>query len=247
VKLIEVFCGSSSKGGCSSNTKMMGRLVSLALQTGVPTDEIIDQLESEICPTARYRAGRDEQFKRTGNSSCSKALASAIKKTLQAQKFFEDHQEELKRIFSAVTDLREKSVELGKERRDKAPCDKQSDWEYGCVNCGVLECQYDKKKSSVPIGHLDLEAEGFKHIIPDIPSKSEEKLSFQEIPLQEKRQEIIVTRKPISQGHGLVNIIGDEGLGEEYWIQKGKCPDCRAKIEHEGGCVSCRVCGFTKC
>ena len=30
---------------------------------------------------------------------------------------------------------------------------------------------------------------------------------------------------------------------EEY----GFCPECGARIEHEGGCVICRNCGFSKC
>jgi ribonucleoside-diphosphate reductase alpha chain len=25
------------------------------------------------------------------------------------------------------------------------------------------------------------------------------------------------------------------------------CPDCGAKIEREGGCMVCRICGFSKC
>ena len=25
------------------------------------------------------------------------------------------------------------------------------------------------------------------------------------------------------------------------------CPDCGAKIEREGGCIVCRICGFSKC
>ncbi|MEG2455628.1 MAG: hypothetical protein RSC08_05165, partial [Oscillospiraceae bacterium] len=25
------------------------------------------------------------------------------------------------------------------------------------------------------------------------------------------------------------------------------CPECGSKLEHEGGCVTCRNCGYSKC
>jgi ribonucleoside-diphosphate reductase alpha chain len=184
VRLIEVFCGSSSKGGCASSTKMTGRLVSLHLQRGTPIEEIIDQLESEVCPTARYRAGKDEAFKKTGNSSCSRALASAMKKTLQAQKFFEQHQGELKAIFSATEDLREKSIEAREVR---------------------------------------------------IHQVEEQKYKEESIVEKAERLGVIPHR-----------VVGDEGRGEDFWVSQGLCPDCRAKLRHESGCVSC-TCGFSRC
>ncbi|MDD5017140.1 MAG: vitamin B12-dependent ribonucleotide reductase [Eubacteriales bacterium] len=30
-------------------------------------------------------------------------------------------------------------------------------------------------------------------------------------------------------------------------IAGGKCPDCASQLEHEGGCVVCRSCGYSKC
>jgi ribonucleoside-diphosphate reductase alpha chain len=30
-------------------------------------------------------------------------------------------------------------------------------------------------------------------------------------------------------------------------MRKGACPDCGGIVEHEGGCVVCRVCGFSEC
>ena len=30
-------------------------------------------------------------------------------------------------------------------------------------------------------------------------------------------------------------------------VAQGACPDCGGSIEHEGGCVVCRACGYSKC
>jgi ribonucleoside-diphosphate reductase alpha chain len=29
--------------------------------------------------------------------------------------------------------------------------------------------------------------------------------------------------------------------------EMGACPDCGASVEHEGGCIVCRACGFSRC
>ncbi|WP_165613049.1 hypothetical protein [Paramaledivibacter caminithermalis] len=40
-------------------------------------------------------------------------------------------------------------------------------------------------------------------------------------------------------------------IGIEQSIDQGKnvsyCPECGASVEHEGGCVMCRSCGYSKC
>jgi ribonucleoside-diphosphate reductase alpha chain len=65
---------------------------------------------------------------------------------------------------------------------------------------------------------------------------------------------------PIFQEGGLVMSIPDaiaKVLNKHFGKNKGKnsykdsymeyCPDCGAKLEHDSGCLVCRVCGFSKC
>ena len=30
-------------------------------------------------------------------------------------------------------------------------------------------------------------------------------------------------------------------------LHSKRCPECGAELEHEGGCASCRSCGYSKC
>jgi ribonucleoside-diphosphate reductase alpha chain len=38
-----------------------------------------------------------------------------------------------------------------------------------------------------------------------------------------------------------------ENKSDEKSIETSACPECGKKVEHEGGCVVCRECGFSKC
>jgi ribonucleoside-diphosphate reductase alpha chain len=45
-----------------------------------------------------------------------------------------------------------------------------------------------------------------------------------------------------------VSTIEDIAAGKQVFVNgKGVCPDCGKEVEHEGGCVVCRNCGFSKC
>ncbi|MCL1873810.1 MAG: vitamin B12-dependent ribonucleotide reductase [Clostridiales bacterium] len=47
---------------------------------------------------------------------------------------------------------------------------------------------------------------------------------------------------------GLNGTTGYKGLQEvDFSKQARNCPECGARVEHEGGCVVCRHCGYSKC
>jgi ribonucleoside-diphosphate reductase alpha chain len=40
---------------------------------------------------------------------------------------------------------------------------------------------------------------------------------------------------------------GRDTGNEKIAFVKGACPDCGGIVEHEGGCVVCRLCGYSEC
>jgi len=75
-KAFEVFCTMGKSGGCAmSMTEAIGRLISLALRSNIPAEQVYDQLLGVIC----YRPtgfGKDRIL------SCSDAIAKALKEAL---------------------------------------------------------------------------------------------------------------------------------------------------------------------
>ncbi len=56
--------------------------------------------------------------------------------------------------------------------------------------------------------------------------------------------------KALADKYGLANGNGGKVVGQlEMPIRaaQGACPDCGGAIEHEGGCMVCRACGYSKC
>ena len=73
---IETFVNAGSKGGCSILYQGLSRMISLSLRSGVPVEEVIDQLKSvDSCPSCLYKTGKGEDV---DGSSCPDIIGKAL-------------------------------------------------------------------------------------------------------------------------------------------------------------------------
>jgi ribonucleoside-diphosphate reductase alpha chain len=144
--LFEVFAQIGRGGGYTASfTEGIARLVSLCLRSGVPVDEIVDQLEGIRSP--RIAVDHGERI-----YSIPDAIAKAMKRHIGMQKTGVVPPVE---TFDELGGAVETDVELEKESRDveemlkkglnpECPeCGKQLVYEEGCVkchSCGYSEC-----------------------------------------------------------------------------------------------------------
>ncbi len=143
--LFEVFAQIGRGGGYTASfTEGLARLVSLCLRSGVPVDEIIDQLEGIRSP--RIAVDHGERV-----YSIPDAIAKAMKRHIGMQRTGVQPPVE---TFDELGGAVETDVELEKEARDveemlkkglnpECPeCGKQLTYEEGCVKC--LSCGYSE-------------------------------------------------------------------------------------------------------
>ena len=74
--ICEVFTNTGRAGGCPSQSEATARLVSIALRSGVDSDEIITQLKGIRCPSCLRQPG-------VPVTSCPDAIAKAIEKVIK--------------------------------------------------------------------------------------------------------------------------------------------------------------------
>ncbi len=147
--LFEVFAQIGRGGGYTASfTEGLARLVSLCLRSGVPVDEIIDQLEGIRSPRIALDHGERVY-------SIPDAIAKAIKRHIGAHKAGIQPPVESFDDLGGTVETVETDIELERETRDveamirkglnpECPeCGKQLVYEEGCVkcrSCGYSEC-----------------------------------------------------------------------------------------------------------
>ena len=149
--ICEVFTNTGRAGGCPSQSEATARLVSIALRSGVDSDEIITQLKGIRCPSCLRQSD-------VPVTSCPDAIAKAIEKVMKASK-----------------------------GNQLPPCPPPTAAAPG------TRAAAKKVPPMGPRGNLD----------PDMTPAEAKLAKF--------------------------------------------CPECGAPLEHEGGCVTCRDCGYSKC
>ncbi|MHA2297344.1 MAG: ribonucleotide reductase N-terminal alpha domain-containing protein [Candidatus Hodarchaeales archaeon] len=126
--LCEVFASMGKSGGCAaSQSEATGRLVSLALRSGLEVDAIIKQLRGIRCPSPSWGNGGGATL------SCSDAISKALERYIKQRKV-----DVYERFRENISD---------KNINGKAPecpdCGELVEYESGCVvckNCGYSEC-----------------------------------------------------------------------------------------------------------
>ncbi|MEG0944440.1 MAG: vitamin B12-dependent ribonucleotide reductase [Angelakisella sp.] len=140
--ICEVFTSTGKAGGCPSQSEATARLVSIALRSGISTQEILDQLKGIRCPSTIRQAGMK-------CTSCPDAIAKVVRKV---DNYLKEMQQE---------------------------------------GNGVVKGGLGGLAAAEPVA------------APTAPASSEKHAKF--------------------------------------------CPECGSELEHEGGCISCRSCGYSKC
>ena len=150
--ICEVFTNTGRAGGCPSQSEATARLVSIALRSGVDSDEIITQLKGIRCPSCLRQPG-------VPVTSCPDAIAKAIEKVMKAA-----------------------------QKNTIPPCPPATHAPAAPVQSPI--------RPGVPQGPRP-------PIFPDMTPAEAKLAKF--------------------------------------------CPECGSPLEHEGGCVTCRDCGYSKC
>lgn len=115
----QTFVSRGSKGTCLSNQTAVSRLISLALRTGVPVEQVVDQLRSvPVCPAYYGQKCRGQSV--SPGSSCPSAIAYELEKHMKLKG-------------KKVVAVEEKTVSQDKT---KCPtCGESVYMEEGCVSC----------------------------------------------------------------------------------------------------------------
>lgn len=135
----ETFINIGSGGGCERNYQFISRLISLALRSGVPIDDIIDQANS-IRPCNAYVNRTKMKHDTSPGTSCPSAVGNALKDLYAKiqERYFDDEYDECcieqQNINNHIVLSKEiLCPECGSKLQQEGGCNI-------CKNCGWTKC-----------------------------------------------------------------------------------------------------------
>ena len=218
--ICEVFTSTGKAGGCPSQSEATARLVSVALRSGISVDEVYDQLKGIRCPSTIRQPG-------LSCTSCPDAIAQVVAKV---NAFIKEHD----------------ATAMGHPDAMKAP-----------VRRTVLPERVEPAQEPLPLSAPEKAPEAPEK--PEQPRPAAEPAPLPAMP-EPPRAEAAEAEKasipPLPQpvpapGSNLFSAAASLAQTQQR-IPAGaaeihRCPECGGSVEHEGGCVICRNCGFSKC
>lgn len=130
--IVESFVHTSKGGICQANIGAINRMISLALRSGVKTEEIIDQLKGINCPACVKVKTKGDHI---DGISCPDILARTLME-------FENSKSILNNT-NSIQDIKDIKKVIDKSDKSKCPeCGYEVNHEGGCVIC--TECGWSK-------------------------------------------------------------------------------------------------------
>ena len=130
---IETFINNGSDGGCNIMYQGLSRMISLALRSGVPVEEVIDQLQSvNSCSSCLYKMGKGEKV---DGASCPDIIGKSLKNI--TDKIDKSEYKNMK-----LPDMITREEDIGESEAPICPeCGAELEMKEGCMSC---QCGYSK-------------------------------------------------------------------------------------------------------
>lgn len=222
--LVEVFIDPGKSGGCVANAESLGRMASSMMRSGMSIDSIVDSTKGVKCSACTQAKGGKRHI---DGLSCGDILARTIKE--EYDRFAEKRQ--FKETIKAVKELEEKEREemLAEEERSRLE------------NIAAMMNPENWGKTEEPKSYLQEMAKNF----------SEAGKEASRTITNNKLRDDIINPKPLTLSQEEKDILRRQFMDmwkpENWIVPNNTCPDCGMELANEGGCVTCKNCGYSKC
>lgn len=220
--ICEIFTNTGKAGGCPSQSEATARLASIALRSGIEVPEIVDQLRGIRCPSTIRQKG----LKCT---SCPDAIARCIERLYKRQ--VEAGHWAPATLNAADATKVAASMHAAGTGNAMAKPDEASQGTR--VTIDLAADAQTAQSAQTPMSSVG--TFGFAGASATVASSSARSASATAVRAAQAMSPRAATA-----------LVEEMPSPAEVKLMRN-CPECGAQLEHEGGCVTCRECGYSKC